>query len=314
MTTAVLVYNPKSGTAQSMDALRERLRAGLAARGVEEVEERPLDTGDIRAAFRGIDAGRHALLVAAGGDGTVALAAHAAVEAGVVLALLPMGTMNLVARDLGVPLDAMEAADAIATLEERAIDVADVNGHLFVHSSVLGLVPRLGRHRERIRKAWGAPLAVARAAAGFAATALRAEPLTVTLHADGTHETFSTLALAISPNPLCGRPETPLRRDCLDSGVFGVVRSSHRGAWGRVRLLAGIGGGLWGRDPKILRLSARELEVVSRRGTVLVSNDGEPLRLEAPLKYTMRPRALRVLGARVGEGEGVGVEAMGSGQ
>lgn len=84
-----------------------------------------------------------------GGDGTLRTAATFLRKSGGILGVLPLGTMNLLARDLGIPL---ELEDAVATLIQapaEPIDVGLINGQPFLNKSALGLYPEMIIDRER---------------------------------------------------------------------------------------------------------------------------------------------------------------------
>lgn len=83
------------------------------------------------------------VLVAGGGDGTVSSVAHALVGSDAAMGVLPLGTLNHFARDLGLPLDIEAAARVIATRQTLCVDVGEVNGRSFVNNSSLGLYARL---------------------------------------------------------------------------------------------------------------------------------------------------------------------------
>ena len=91
------------------------------------------------------------VIVAAGGDGTITAVASALVGTDTALAILPLGTVNLLARDLGIPLDVNAAIAALAAMQPRKIDVGEVNGAVFLHKIVFGFVPGLAAARERLR-------------------------------------------------------------------------------------------------------------------------------------------------------------------
>lgn len=99
-----------------------------------------------RALSRGPEA-----LVIGGGDGTVRTAARALVGGPVALGILPLGTLNRLAHDLAIPVEPGAAATALADGVRTAIDVAEVNGEIFLCNSMLGLPPRFARHRQALR-------------------------------------------------------------------------------------------------------------------------------------------------------------------
>src|SRR5690349_16396190 len=134
-THPVLFYNPKSGGGK---AERFHLADEAAKRGIEAVEltfETPLETLVEEALARGADG-----LAAAGGDGTQAIVAAAAARAGIPYACIPAGTRNHFALDLGVDReDVVGALDAFTTGGERTVDLAEVNGRVFVNNVSLGV-------------------------------------------------------------------------------------------------------------------------------------------------------------------------------
>jgi len=87
-------------------------------------------------------------LVAGGGDGTLSCAAGHLAGTGRPLGILPLGTLNHLARDAGIPAGIEEAAAIIAAGYTREIDLAEVNGRIFVNNSSVGLYPDMVRLRE----------------------------------------------------------------------------------------------------------------------------------------------------------------------
>lgn len=133
-----VVLNPNSGTALALgltgDTLRERFeREGLTAT-VDADGETPL-RDRIAAAI----AGDADVVVAAGGDGTITALAEAIIGSGKTLAMLPTGTANLLARDLGIPLDLDQAIAGLRDMVPHNIDVGEVNGRAFLHNVTIGL-------------------------------------------------------------------------------------------------------------------------------------------------------------------------------
>ncbi len=131
----VLFVNPRSGGGKAA-------RAGLAERARERgVEAVILDPGqDLAALARGAAAGGADALGVAGGDGSLAVVAAVAAEHGIAFACIPAGTRNHFALDVGVDRhDLTGALDAFTDGVERQIDVAEVNGRLFLNNVSLGI-------------------------------------------------------------------------------------------------------------------------------------------------------------------------------
>ena len=101
---------------------------------------------------RGADA-----IIVAGGDGTVNCAAQVAVENDIVIGVLPMGTFNHFARDLGMEPELLEAVRFLSDAEVTTVDVGEVNGRVFVNNASIGVYPKMVDERDdlRARRGWG---------------------------------------------------------------------------------------------------------------------------------------------------------------
>src|SRR5438132_11799820 len=135
------IVNRAGGTLTGVEEEEQKIVAGFAAAGVE-ADVRMTESADIYEALKeaaaapGLDA-----VVAGGGDGTLSCAAGHLAGTGRAFGILPLGTLNHLARDAGIPADIEEAARVIAAGHVREIDVAEVNGRVFVNNSSVGLYP-----------------------------------------------------------------------------------------------------------------------------------------------------------------------------
>src|SRR4051794_7176429 len=140
--------NAGSGRGGVVDAAR-RIETLLAEKGRPVRITLARHGRDIRpAAERAVSEGT-AGLVAAGGDGTVNTLASVAVDADVPLGVLPQGTLNHFAKDLGIPTDLDQALEVVLAGHTRRVDVGEGSGRIFVNNSSLGVYPRIVRLRER---------------------------------------------------------------------------------------------------------------------------------------------------------------------
>ena len=287
-----LVINASAGAfAGGLGA--DALRARVAAAGLEAVPEPdpalPLpERLRAAAAQPGI-----AALAVAGGDGTLSCAAAVLAGGAVPLALLPLGTMNLLAKDLGLPLDLDGALDAIAAGRCRRIDVGTVNGHVFVINSLLGMPARMQRHREAER---GRPSlrGALRWGTGLLRHLGRYPKLTVTGHLDGVERRLRVRLLAVVNNDYVEAPGRILQRAPLDGGGLTLYALARLSPWRALRLGLGFVLGDWRRLPGLERVPVSDLTIDAPRA-LRVMNDGEVLILAPPLRYRLRPRALCVI-------------------
>jgi diacylglycerol kinase family enzyme len=213
----------------------------------------------------------------------------------VALAILPLGTLNLLARDLGVPMEPEEAAAALAHADFRQIDIGLVNGEVFLCQSVIGLPNRMGLHRERVRGKDGLA-ARWRVVVAFARALLRHPPMRLGLKPEGRSlRRVWTRAVSVVNNAYDEAPGHLFHRPRLDAGVLTWLVARDFDLWWAAKLLAAMALGHWRQRPGLISGEAASLDIHSRRSHLRVMNDGEAMLLETPLRYSIRPRALRVL-------------------
>ena len=286
-TAGTLLGRPVAGTVAELEQR-------FAAAGVE-ARVRAAPGPAVEAAIRAAVASDADAVVVGGGDGTVATAAGLLLGTGKALGLLPLGTMNLLARDLGMPGDLSAAVAVLARGERRLIDVGEVNGHVFLNNSVIGLYPALVRARERQRGVPGWRKWPAMAAAVFKALRYYTLIEVGTDLGQGPCQ-IRTPALAVVNNAYSDPGATFLHRSALDGGCLGVYVAKHRTRIGLVRLMSGLVLGGWQSNAELDSLTMTDLTVTSRsRHRLKVAIDGEYTRLAPPLVYRIRPKALAVL-------------------
>jgi diacylglycerol kinase family enzyme len=294
-----VVVNREGGTARGLgpDTLQARLATAFAEAGAEAAIELVPGSGMTAALERARDqvrAGRFDGVVVGGGDGSVNGAAKLLAGTGIPMGILPLGTLNHFARDLGMPADPEEAAAAIATAGPRAVDVAEVNGEVFVNNSLLGAYPYMVADRERRRREHGLGKWPAMALA-FLRMLWRFPRRRLTLCLPDGHVPVRTPSLMVGVNEYDPRNFEIRRNNGLDGGELWLLVARHRHAlgfaWFAFRLV--FGGIDQARDFDVLHLT--ELEVRARPSRLPVATDGELLRLRPPLRYRIRPGELRVL-------------------
>jgi diacylglycerol kinase family enzyme len=179
---AIVIVNGGSGGGNDQALVEELARIAAAAGLRARIELAHGD--DIAGTIAAAIAARPRLIVAGGGDGTISAVAGALVDTGIALGVLPLGTLNHFAKDLGIPLELEAAVRVLAEGRTARIDVGEVNGRIFVNNSSLGLYPEIVRLRERQQKRFGRAKWVAFARAAVAT--LRRYPfLGVSLTIDG---------------------------------------------------------------------------------------------------------------------------------
>jgi diacylglycerol kinase family enzyme len=285
----VCLLNPAAAS-RGASSHREQLAELFAANGTDIHIVTPERGGFEAAARRAIDAGCKRI-IAAGGDGTVHAAANMLAGTDVALAVLPMGTLNHFALDLGIPLALEDAVRTALTGEIRSVDVGDVNGQVFVNNSSIGLYPRIVREREQLqRKGDSKWLALIRASAAVfrrsKALRLRMRHDDQVMHTNSDFVFVGNNQYQLSGGRIAARPQ-------LDAGVLWVWHGPHAG---RFRAVFAAAAALLGKDPQSpLTFTTGELVLEPNRARLLVAMDGEAVEMNAPLTYRVRRNGLRVV-------------------
>ncbi|HEX2575364.1 MAG TPA: diacylglycerol kinase family protein [Aquihabitans sp.] len=248
----------------------------------------------MREAWDGPD--RPDAVVVAGGDGTVNCAAGEAVNTDLVLAVLPLGTFNHFAKDLGIPADLDEAVRSLVTGDQRRVDIGEVNGRVFVNNSALGVYPAMIALRDRIRhqRGWGKVRAVPVAALRV----MRSFPVHRfdLIGSDGyVRHRVRTPFVFVGNGAYDDDSGKVGERGSLVDGHLGVYVARVVSRWGLVRTIIRtvVSGTQAARD--LDQATVAELEVSSKVRRLRVALDGEVCWLEAPLRYKSCPGALLVL-------------------
>jgi diacylglycerol kinase family enzyme len=234
------------------------------------------------------------VIVAAGGDGTVSSVAAALVGTPIVLGVLPLGTLNHFAKDLGIPADLAEAVAVLVDGRAAPVDVGDVNGRIFVNNSSLGLYPDIVRDRERQQKRLGRGKWPALLWASIAA--LRRYPfLGVSLVVDGKAVSRRTPFVFVGNNEYLMEGFAIGAREGMEDGLLSLYVAQRPGRW---RLLLLVLRALVGRLRQARdfdAMLASEITVQSRRKRLRVATDGEVTVMKPPLEYRIRPASLIVM-------------------
>ena len=281
----VLIMNPRSGGGK---AERFHLADECAARGIEPVVLCPGD--DLaRLAEEAVARGATAIGMA-GGDGSQAIVAAVAANAGIAHVCVPAGTRNHFALDLGLDrADVSGALDAYADRIERRVDLAFVNGHPFVNNCSLGLYARVvqsPQYRD----------AKLKTAADMLPDLIGpdAEPLDLRF-AGPAGDSFSTAHLILVSNDpyQLAHPGGRGTRERLDLGLLGIVAVQVADAAEARRFMLLEFGGQVQRFGGWQEWTGTAFAVDSG-GPVEVGVDGEATVVEPPLRFESRPGALRV--------------------
>ncbi len=269
MTRPFLIVNPRSG---SDSPSADDLRAAAAERGVDV--HLLGEDDDLPALARDADAD---VLGMAGGDGSLAAVADVAIERDLPFVCIPFGTRNHFARDAGLDRDdPLAALDAFVDRRERRVDVGRVGDRLFLNNVSLGLYATLVHRREHHRRRRDA--------------LARLRALALTLKDRGHSNRFTVDGRAVEANVVlvANNPYT-----------FELLSLGERESLDEGRLHLYVPHGL--RRVTWDERSCTELEIDAAGHRVEAAIDGEPERLETPLRFTIEPGALRLFLPRTAE-------------
>jgi diacylglycerol kinase family enzyme len=297
-----VIINQRSGT-PGKETAADRVSEYFSSNGVAARVELIRTPDDLPAAAERAAAGDADIIVAGGGDGTIATIAGAVLDTSKVLGVLPLGTFNYFAQRIGVPED-LDAALAViaASTTTKTMSVGEVNGRVFLNNSSIGLYPAVLKQRESTYRRVGRSQAAAYLSVAFV---LIQPPgfLNLQLTADGAPIARRTPLLFVGVNPQQMAAFGIPGYECLEDGRLALYITRPLSAPQLWRLaLRGFLRGLHGAQ-ELEVLCARELNVSLRRKRVRVAMDGEVVRLNNPLRYRLRENALRVLTAAPAERE-----------
>ncbi|MEO7725935.1 MAG: diacylglycerol kinase family protein [Burkholderiales bacterium] len=248
-----------------------------------------------------------AVVVAGGGDGTQSAVASALAGSATALGVIPAGTLNHFAKDLGIPLEVEAAARVIAGGHTISVDIGEVNGRTFINNSSIGLYPDMVRRRTKQQERLGRGKWHAMFWATL--TVLRRSPfLQVRLNLDATQFHCRTPFIFIGNNRYQMEGFSIGRRERLDCAELSLYVSNRRGRWGLLSLALRALFGRLHQAGDFVAETAQNITIESRHKRLLVAADGEIAAMDLPLAYKIRPAALRVI---VAAPESPGPEAQG---
>ncbi|MGN6850269.1 MAG: diacylglycerol/lipid kinase family protein [Sphingomicrobium sp.] len=294
MARITMLINRGGGAVAADPAIADKAAKALSDAGVDAHVEL-IEGGDYDVRCRAIAERGDELLIVGGGDGTVSAAASALIGTETLLGILPLGTLNHFARDLGIPTDLAEAAGLIASRKERRVDVGEMNERVFINNSAIGLYPLMVIDRDLQRKRLGRSKRLAMIVASLRTLVrFNHQRLTLTVNEEKTGR-MDTPLLFVGNNDYRIDLGAPGTRERLDAGELcvmvmrkktrrGMIAASIRALFDRSRA-----------DDMVRIEHVERLRVASHRSQLAVSLDGEVVRATPPLDYRIRKKALRVI-------------------
>jgi len=291
MLKAFIVLNPVAGSAE--DDARGDIEGHFAAHGWEcEVYETSGDE-DVSALAREAATKGFGLCVAAGGDGTASAVADGLVGTDIPLGMLPIGTGNVLAQELGIPTD---IEDALAVLtgehETTALDMIRVGDKHFVLNVSIGISSLSMRDTKREWKQRFGMLA-------YAVTTLRVllgfQPRRFRVTVDRREREIRASEVMVANSAAIGNPDVRLGADVhLDDGRLDVCVVRARNTLDYIRLAWDVLWGQQGRSRNVRCMPVNETVRIETRRTLPVEADGEIIG-DTPVEAAFEPSALKVV-------------------
>lgn len=239
---------------------------------------------------------RASIVVAGGGDGTVSSVAAGIFESPAALGILPLGTRNHFAKDLGIPVDLRKAVAVIAAGHIAHVDVGQVNDRIFLNNSSIGVYPSIVDAREELRR---------QGRRNWVATAIatvrvlrRYRGMTVRIDVDGQRRVWRTPFVFVGNNEYAIDGIRIGGRARLDQGRVYVYLAPRVRAHELPLLFAKALIGRARQSDGFEIVPATELWIDpagSRSQRMRVALDGEVSRMRTPLHYRTHPKALPVV-------------------
>ena len=297
---AAILINSKSGTVRSMGAeAAARLVEGEIADWSDACEVRLIEGSELTDAVAAIVAGgKVSRIIVGGGDGTVASVAGQLAGTDIALGILPMGTMNLMAKALGISPDLSVALGQLKDASARNIDAARAGDRLFLHHVSFGIQPRMVRIRERLgyNSRYTKILSGARA---MISVLVKSQSLRLKINLDGRSHDLKAPALIVSNNIY--EDSVWLKQARLDEGLLGLYAVKPMSKLALLRLALDLLRGRWRGNLNIEESQGRHVVIEKRRRFggksrgIVATIDGELTLFQSPLEIRIDPRVLKVL-------------------
>jgi diacylglycerol kinase (ATP) len=276
-----IIVNPAARGAKARLERLERLTRNVVIRTTK-------GPGDAEAQTeRAVEQGYNTI-VAAGGDGTINEVVNGIGNAPVALGILPMGTVNVLAMELGIPFDLVAAWKVIRGGKIRMIDQASANGHLFVQMAGVGLDAQIVERNSRQIKQVLGPLSYLLTATQVAGE----KPPRLRVTSEGRPEVVGSFVL-VGNGRFYGGPFSLFKEADMQDGLLDVYVFQNMNYLALMRYLRGTLFGSLASFTDVDYFKAKHLRVEANRHVPLEA-DGE-LVGHAPVDFSVRRRKLRVL-------------------
>lgn len=235
------------------------------------------------------------LVIVCGGDGSVSSAAVAAMESGLPLGIIPMGTANDLARTLGIPMDLSQAAEIIVRGEKRPVDVGMVNGHAFFNVASIGLSSDLAQSLDPVMKKRFGRLGYALAAMKVMA---RASHFSAVITEKGRRVDVKTYQIAVGNGRHYGGGNVVEETAEIDDGRLDLYSLEVTNLWKLALMMRSFRSGTHGAWGEVRTAKCTEFDIETKR-PMPVNTDGEIV-TSTPAHFKVHPKAISIFAPNTG--------------
>lgn len=274
-----------------------------AGRAIRDALERACGAFDLRPTTRGSDLVQMArdavddgfdIIVAAGGDGTQAAVAGALAGTDAVMGVLPGGTFNYFARDLGVGEDLRDALNTLGSARVTSVDIGQIENLVFLNNVSLGAYPHILKTRETIYRRWGRSRIAAYWSVLVALRRLR-RPMTLTARIDGQSRRFTTALMFVARSAYQLDSFGLEGADAVRKGQLAVLIAKARQPLPLIRSALRLALGFSAQDSDFDLLITDDMTIETPRKNQLIAHDGEKTMMASPLHLKVWKCGLKVL-------------------
>ncbi|WP_133128416.1 diacylglycerol/lipid kinase family protein [Legionella nagasakiensis] len=228
----------------------------------------------------------HPVLLIGGGDGTIRSAAQLCANTSTLLAVLPLGTMNHLAKELALPTDPKTLVQAILQKHTVTIDLGEVNDLIFLNNASLGFYPIFTRERDYFNKFYNKWLSYL---PGLIQSIKKHDPLSLTIQYENKQLSINTAFLMISNNVYCYQFPMALKRISFKQAMLGIYYIKQK----KLHVLKTLWLAFSKKNHFDIKKSNTPIEVhIDDRKQIIIALDGERKTVSTPLFFRSRPHAL----------------------
>lgn len=283
MTDIAVIINQQAQNAQNASNYLESFEAAGISYQVYEIEPNHLELIIKQCQDT------YPLILVGGGDGTIRTAAQQCAHTSTVLGILPLGTLNHFAKELGLPQTPEEMIAAIQQRSTQLIDLAEVNGNMFINNSSIGFYTKFARHRDLYSKNYNKWLSYIPSLID----SIRSHKVfNFTIKNKEFQRELRTSFLMISNNLYTYEFPITIKRESFQKAQLGLYFFKY----GRLSIRKMMGKLFNKQNNFEVHSSTHPIELVFKNNDlVTISLDGDTMKVESPLVYRSVPQSLTIL-------------------